>query len=107
MVQPAAFALEPAGKLGNSGRGALLGPTLRTFDLSLAKNFGLKRIAERANLQLRLEAFNLLNHANFGPPALAAFDGAVDNEKPLSTLGLIRNTTTAARQLPIELRFSF
>ncbi len=104
---PSAFALQPAGKLGNSGRGALLGPSLQTFDLSLSKSFSLQRISEAAKLQLRLEAFNLLNHANFGPPSLAAFDGAVDNERPLSTFGLIRNTTTSARQLQIALRFSF
>lgn len=104
---PAAFALQPAGKLGNSGRGALLGPTLRTFDLSLAKSFALARVSESARLQFRLEAFNLLNRANFGVPALAAFDGAVDNERTLSTFGLVRNTATTARQIQLALRFTF
>ena len=35
---PAAFVLPPAGTLGNVGRGAFIGPNLRTFDLSLVKN---------------------------------------------------------------------
>ncbi len=35
---PAAFRLQPAGRFGNLGRGALIGPNLRTFDLSALKN---------------------------------------------------------------------
>ncbi len=101
---PTAFVLQPAGTLGNLGRGALIGPNLRTFDLSLVKN---NRWRERTNVQFRAEAFNLLNRANFGPPSLAAFAGAADNEKPLSTLGRIRTTVTSSRQIQLGLRISF
>jgi hypothetical protein len=38
-----------------------------TFDFSVFKN---TRIGERYNVQLRAEAFNALNHPNFGAPAL-------------------------------------
>ena len=69
---PTAFVLQPAGTLGTSGRGAFIGPNLRTVDLSAMKNF---RIAERANIQFRAEAFNILNRANFGVPNLIAFTG--------------------------------
>lgn len=101
---PTAFALQPAGTLGASGRGAFVGPNLRTVDLSLMKNF---RIAERANVQFRAEAFNLLNRANFGVPNLIAFTGTSDNEAPLSTFGRIRSTVTSSRQIQLGLRISF
>ena len=101
---PAAFALQPAGTLGNLGRGALIGPNLRGFDLSIAKN---NRWRENANIQFRAEAFNLFNRANFGPPSLIAFTGATDNEQPLSTFGRIRSTVTSARQIQFGLRISF
>ena len=101
---PTAFVLQPAGTFGNSGRGAFVGPNLRTVDLSAMKNF---RVAERANIQFRAEAFNLLNRANFGVPNLIAFTGTADNEAPLSTFGRIRNTVTSARQIQLGLRISF
>jgi len=101
---PTAFALQPAGTLGNSGRGAFTGPNLRTFDLAAMKNF---RVGENANIQLRAEAFNLFNHANFGVPNLIAFAGTADNEAPLASFGRIRNTITSSRQIQLGLRISF
>ena len=68
------------------------------------KNFA---IGERANVQFRLEGFNVLNRANFGPPNLLVFAGASDTEAPLSTFGRIRNTVTSARQIQLGLRISF
>ncbi|HEY0005157.1 MAG TPA: TonB-dependent receptor [Pyrinomonadaceae bacterium] len=104
---PAAFVLQPAGTLGNVGRGSLIGPNLRTFDLSLIKNTRWSRLGERTNIQLRIEAFNIFNRTNFGPPLLTAFTGAADNEQPVSTFGLIRSTATSARQIQLGLRVTF
>ena len=53
------------GQFGNEGRNAIRGPGLATVDLSLFKNFA---ITESSRLQLRAEAFNLLNHPNFMLP---------------------------------------
>ena len=103
---PTAFVLPAAGTLGNLGRGALIGPNLRNFDLSLMKNFRLPW-SETTALQFRAEAFNLFNRTNFGPPALTAFPGQADNESPLTSLGLIRGTVTSARQIQLGLRFAF
>ena len=50
---------------GNAGRNILIGPGLQTVDFSLDKDF---RITEGRGLQFRVEAFNLLNHANFDMP---------------------------------------
>jgi predicted GNAT family N-acyltransferase len=43
----------------------LRGPGVVTMDLALAKNFP---IAGRTEFQLRVEAFNVLNHANLNNP---------------------------------------
>lgn len=60
-----AFALQPFGTFGNAGRNILDGPGLAVMNLSLTKN---TRLAEGVNLQIRLEAFNALNRANFDLP---------------------------------------
>jgi hypothetical protein len=104
---PAAFVLPPAGTLGNLGRGALIGPNLRSVDLALMKNTRWAKLGDQANVQFRFEVFNAFNRANFGPPQLAAFNGAADNELPLASLGLVRSTVTSARQLQFGIRLSF
>jgi hypothetical protein len=104
---PEAFVLQPAGTLGSLGRGTFIGPNLRTFDLSAIKNTRWALLGERTNIQFRIEAFNLFNRANFAPPALTAFVGAADNERPLSTFGRIRSTVTSSRQIQLGLRVTF
>jgi hypothetical protein len=63
---PAAFGPPAPGSFGNAGRNVVRGDGFHTVDLSLFKNF---RLTERANLQLRLESVNSLNHVNFQGPA--------------------------------------
>jgi hypothetical protein len=105
---PAAFVLPPAGTLGNSGRGAFIGPNYRTFDLAAVKNTRLGHwFGESGNLQIRVEAFNLFNRANFAPPPLTAFAGTSDGEAPLPTFGRIRSTVTSSRQIQLGLRLVF
>lgn len=60
----AAFAEVPSGQIrpGNSPRGAILGPGLQRWDISLFKN---TKVNERINVQFRAEAFNVFNHTNF------------------------------------------
>jgi hypothetical protein len=58
-------------------------------------------------VDLRIEAFNLFNRANFGIPSLIAFAGDRDGEPPLATLGRIRSTVTSSRQVQIGLRVQF
>ncbi|HET7294008.1 MAG TPA: TonB-dependent receptor [Vicinamibacteria bacterium] len=104
---PAAFVLQPAGTYGNLGRGALTGPNLRTIDVALVKRIPWSRFGSQGRAELRIEAFNVLNRANFGIPSLTAFAGLRDGEAPLPTLGRIRSTTTAARQIQLGLRVQF
>jgi len=101
---PLAFALQPAGTFGNTGRGDLRGPDLRVVDLALSKDTSL---GGSRRLELRLEVFNVLNRANFGIPNLTVFAGAADGEAPLGSFGRIRNTVTSARQMQLGVRLRF
>ncbi len=104
---PAAFVLQSAGTFGDTGRGDFVGPNLRTVDLSLVKDSALSGLGTGGRLELRVEAFNILNRANFGPPQLVAFAGAADGERPLASFGRVRNTITSARQIQLGVRVRF
>ena len=64
-VNPAAFAVPPSGQNGNFPRNSLRGFSYWQLDLALRRQFNL---TERVGLQFRAEAFNVLNHPNFGDP---------------------------------------
>ena len=68
-VNPADFQrLNPvtqAGQFGNEGRNVVRGPGIADADLSLLKDFNL---GEAKRLQVRIESFNVANHANFYIP---------------------------------------
>jgi hypothetical protein len=104
---PAAFVLQPAGTFGNTGRGDFTGPDLRTLDASLTKLAPWDRLGGSGRLEFRIEAFNILNRANFGPPELRAFAGTRDGEPPLPTFGRITTTITSARQVQVGVRMTF
>jgi hypothetical protein len=104
---PNAFVLPPIGTLGNAGRNDLIGPDLRTTDVSFAKSIPWARLGGTGQVQLRLEVFNLFNRVNFGPPSLVAFSGTGTKTAPLPSFGQIRTTTTSARQMQIGVRVAF
>lgn len=60
------FSQEPIGTFGNVKRNFFHGPGYNYTNLSLYKNFPVA--GEGRYLQVRLEAFNAFNHANFGQP---------------------------------------
>ena len=59
------FTSNALGTIGSGRRGQLRAPGDANLDFSLFKNFPW---AERRRVQLRAEAFNVLNHANLGSP---------------------------------------
>jgi hypothetical protein len=61
----AAFVMPALFRLGSVGKNTQYGPGSQSWDFSVFKNTNL---AERLNLQLRAEFFNLPNHPNFGLP---------------------------------------
>ena len=106
---PNAFVLQPAGTFGNTGRGDFRGPDLRTLDLALTKRARWSALGGDGRVEIRIEAFNLLNRNNFGAPALIAFAGSPTavTEPVLSTFGRITTTVTSARQLQLGVKVYF
>jgi hypothetical protein len=64
-LNPAAFALTNTAVQGTLGRNSIAGFGMSQIDLALRRDF---RWHDRYGLQLRLEAFNATNHANFADP---------------------------------------
>jgi hypothetical protein len=60
-----AFAVPSVGRQGTLGRNALRGFPLRQVDASLRRTFGMW---QDVRLQVRIDAFNVLNTPNFGDP---------------------------------------
>ena len=104
---PCAFAIQPAGFLGNAGRNILRGPGRATVDLSLGKDAKLGFLGESGKLELRAEFFNILNHTNFAMPSATAFTGAATTENPVAIAGRITGTATTSRQIQLALRLVF
>ena len=78
----AAFPENALGTPGNAKRRFFYGPGMNNFDMALLKNV---RLTEAKSLQLRIEGFNVFNHAQFfGPQAV---DGNIDS----STFGEVIN----------------
>ena len=64
-VNPRLYAANATGTYGNAGHNSLRGPGSFNIDLAVSREFGL---IERLKLNVRAEAFNVLNHPNFGLP---------------------------------------
>jgi hypothetical protein len=80
---------------GTSGRNILTGPNFTNIDFGVHKKF---RVTEKTALQLQANAFNLLNHPNFGLP--------VSNLNS-SQVGRSINTVGTPRVIQLALRFDF
>jgi carboxypeptidase family protein/TonB-dependent receptor-like protein len=59
------FLLNPGNALGNLGRNVVIGPGFNNWDFALVKT---TKITERVSWQIRADAFDVLNHANFTQP---------------------------------------
>lgn len=72
----AAFVNNAPGTFGDSGRNILTAPDYVDIDSALVKGIP---VTERWKIDLRVEAFNILNHTQFNPPLsqLGATDGHI------------------------------
>jgi hypothetical protein len=80
------------GQYGTAGRDSLHGPGIENFDLALIKD---TKLTERTNLEVGIEAFNALNHTQFGQP-----------NSNVSSANFGRITTAAAGRI-VQLRAKF
>lgn len=103
-----AFALQPANTFGNEGRGTVTSPGILNWDFSTLKNFN---FTEKRYLQFRFEAFNVMNHANWGDPVTTLGNDHLDaSGRPIAgtgNFGVISSTRTAMRQLQFSLKLVF
>ena len=100
-LNPADFARVPiiaasgaTSRPGNIGNGAIRGPGLWNIDFSLAKNF---KLTERAQLQIRTDMFDALNHTNY-----TGLITEITNPR----FGLLTNTL-GARTIQLNARLSW
>jgi hypothetical protein len=88
---------------GDMRRNSVYGPGFNNVDFSLTKN---TKITERLSAQLRAEAFDVLNHPNFGQPGRVALPGS-------TAFGVISSTrfptgdSGSSRQLQFAVKLMF
>ena len=61
-LNPAAYAIPPAGEWGNAGRDTITGPSQFALNAALGRTF---RLTDRFNLDLHMDATNALNHVTY------------------------------------------
>lgn len=94
-LNPAAFASPAAGSYGTMPLDAFLGPGRWNIDANLSRNF---RVGIAKQFQLRIEAFNVLNHANPSNP--------ITNMSNVN-FGKVTSLSQAPRIIQIATKFSF
>jgi len=88
---------------GNLARDAISGPGFVNTDFSVIKN---TKITERFNLQFRTEMFDVLNHPNFGNPALVVGNSSFGTIRPNGTR-FPTGDFGSARQIQFSLKLKF
>lgn len=86
---------------GNAKRNVLRGPGQVNFDIALAKSTRLGGISQGSELELRAEAFNVLNTPQFGNPGVAQANAAN------ASFGIISTTVVAPRIVQLAVKYRF
>ena len=86
-----------SGTYGNSGRNVLFGPGFFNMNTALSKSFRPRWLGEAGQLQIRADAFDMLNHPNFGQPNSTVVPGVVGETTTTATI------TSARTQRNIQL----
>ena len=98
-VNKGAYTPAKAGLFGTLQRGSFTGPGLTNLDASLHKDF-LMPYNEHHALSIRFEAFNALNHPNWGTPTVtysSATFGRITGTVPAGSTGSMRQLQLAAK----------
>ena len=107
ILNPGLYLSNPGNTFGNLGRNVVIGPGFANVDMALVKN---TKIKERLTWQIRADAFDLLNAANFTQPT-------VNGAYPLAantTVGVITGGTRfpagdsgSSRQIQLAMKLIF
>jgi len=81
---------------GNAPRNVARGPAIYTLDMGLHKSLGLG--VGQTRLELRVEAFNILNKTNFGSP---------NGNRSDANFGTIRTLSSFPRQIQLGAKLDF
>ncbi|MSO46234.1 MAG: TonB-dependent receptor [Acidobacteria bacterium] len=100
------FVLPAIGSRGTFGRNQIWGPWLVTFDPAIAKQFHLDAARTRS-MQIRVEAFNVFNRANFAIPTVGNLTVFTSPTERNSSAGTITRTQTPGRQVQLAAILSF
>jgi hypothetical protein len=100
---PSAFTLPAPGTLGNVGRHSLRGPDYMNVDLSIIRNVRL----QAANLQFRIEGFNILNRTNFALPNANIFAAAANGGAVVSPAAGRITSALPSRQVQLAVKVNF
>jgi hypothetical protein len=102
---PSAFqaVTEPTATYGTSGRGILRGPGQFNIDAALIKTTKFGRIEN----ELRVEAFNLLNHPQFGQPNTTFGSAAFGTISAMLANPSCALCGTTERQIQLAVKFKF
>jgi hypothetical protein len=114
VLNPAAFAVANAGKIGTAGRNAFAGPGTISANLSISRIFNLPMSGGSVRLVLRADAYNFLNHPNlyvnaenptFGSPQFGTAQYGTTGVQ--TTFPVQVPLTATPRELQLVMRFEF
>ena len=100
-IQNTSVFFDQGSAFGNLGRNVVIGPGFTNVDVALIKQ---TRFREKIRLEIRADAFDVLNHANFGQPVVTV---------GTSTFGLLTNTrfptgdSGSSRQMQLAMKLVF
>lgn len=92
---------------GNSSNDPLNTPGMHTVDGSLGKNWAIPALGERGRIQLRAEAFNLLNTPQFGTPNGLSYLGSDSLIPDGPRVGEVRSLRQPMRLMQFGLKILF
>ena len=100
---------------GQAHRNQVFGPSYTDTDMTLTKKFGISGVRgmEGASLIIGVQAFNVLNHPNFGQPLHDTANGTAEGtiqttvNPPTSILGSFLGGDASPRLVQLKAKFSF
>lgn len=105
-ISAAAFTQNAIGTFGDSGRNAYRGPKFFQLDAAVNRSFAVEKSLV---LNVRLDAFNVLNHPDFATPGSSGYLGSTTSLTSTSTFGQIKSTVYnyGARVFQGAIKFTF
>ena len=92
---------------GSTGAYILNRPGQKQFDLSLYKNWSIKKLGEQGRIQFRAESFNALNTPQFGAPNNIGWNAPTSVTPDVPRQGEIRGLAQPMRIIQFGMKVYF